>query len=72
MTRESIQELGAGLLARLRLSPAEASVLFDARADKTLRVFVFNREAFRRLTPINEWHGFHVRYIGDVEVRPYY
>jgi hypothetical protein len=71
MTRESIQELGAGLLARLRLSPAEASVLFDARVDRTLRVFVYSREAYRRLTPIKEWHGFQVCYIGDVELRPY-
>lgn len=71
MTRESINELGAGLLAQLRLSPAEASVLFDARANRTLRVLIFDKDAYRRLIPIREWHGFHVDYVGGLEARPH-
>jgi len=71
MMRESIQEIGAGLLAQLRLSPAEASVLFDARASRTLRVLIFDKAAYRRVVPIKEWHGFHVDYVGGIEARPH-
>jgi hypothetical protein len=71
MKQEGIRELGEGLLAQLRLSPAEAAVMLDARAKRTLRVYIFDKAASRRVKQIVEWRGFHVAYVSGLDARPH-
>jgi hypothetical protein len=67
---ERLSEVSESLLAYLHLSPAEAAVFLDQRtSDDSLVVHIYDKEACRRVRSLNEWLGYPVSIIRDVNLR---
>ena len=71
MTR-NVEKIAEGLLARMRLSHAQASVLLDQSSDsETLRVYVFDERAAQQKFDVRSWQGYRVEVVRGVEVKPH-
>ena len=71
MTSDRLGEISESLLAHLRLSASEATVIVDQRTNVTaLVVHIFGKAASRRVRTLSEWQGYPVSFIRDVNFYP--
>jgi hypothetical protein len=66
-----MESLAEGLLAHMRLSDSQASVLLDQTSDPgTLRVFIFDTIASRRPFTVKQWRGYRVDIVRNARFEP--
>ncbi len=69
--RRNVEKTARGLLERMHLSPAQASVLLDQSSEpETLRVYIFDEHAAKRSFDVKQWRGYRVDIVRGAKVEP--